>query len=170
MASPQQLAPADPRPKTDPGYAALERRLNWRLYRDSSAGLMAELGSHQMDVVNWFLKTTPTASRRLRRHRLLARRPRSVRQHLLHLRLRAAGGQKPARPMIRPARAPFASPIPRSATTPTKGPSELILGTRGSLYLTSSKGLLFQEQDADARTPKPAARPKRPPRSPPARP
>ena len=48
-----------PRPKTDPQWAALDRRLNWRLYRDTSGGLMAELGSHQMDVVNWLLKTTP---------------------------------------------------------------------------------------------------------------
>jgi predicted dehydrogenase len=30
-----------------------------------------------------------------------------------------------------------------------EGASELILGTKGSLYLTSSKGLLFQEPGAD---------------------
>lgn len=28
---------------------------NWRLYKDRSRGLMAELGSHQLDVTNWFL-------------------------------------------------------------------------------------------------------------------
>lgn len=28
----------------------LERRINWRLYRESSAGLMTELGSHQLEV------------------------------------------------------------------------------------------------------------------------
>lgn len=28
----------------------LERRINWRLYRESSAGLMTELGSHQIEV------------------------------------------------------------------------------------------------------------------------
>ncbi|MGQ9697187.1 MAG: Gfo/Idh/MocA family protein [Armatimonadota bacterium] len=44
------------RPVPDPKY---ERLLNWRLYRDSSQGLMAELGSHQVDVVNWFLGATP---------------------------------------------------------------------------------------------------------------
>jgi len=44
------------RPVPDPKY---ERLLNWRLYRESSQGLMAELGSHQVDVVNWFLGTTP---------------------------------------------------------------------------------------------------------------
>ncbi|HZF41278.1 MAG TPA: Gfo/Idh/MocA family oxidoreductase, partial [Blastocatellia bacterium] len=33
--------------KTDANWTALERRLNWRLYKAHSGGLMAELGSHQ---------------------------------------------------------------------------------------------------------------------------
>ncbi|MEI6915815.1 MAG: Gfo/Idh/MocA family oxidoreductase [Armatimonadota bacterium] len=36
-----------------------EQLLNWRMYKEYSHGLMSELGSHQMDVVNWFLKGTP---------------------------------------------------------------------------------------------------------------
>ena len=48
-----------PVPRTDPGWAALERRLNWRLYRSSSDGLMSELGSHQLDVANWLLGAPP---------------------------------------------------------------------------------------------------------------
>ena len=39
----------------------LERLINWRLYSASSQGLMAELGSHQIDVCNWFLGAAPTA-------------------------------------------------------------------------------------------------------------
>jgi len=31
----------------------LERHINWRLYWESSAGLMTELGSHQLEVCNW---------------------------------------------------------------------------------------------------------------------
>ena len=31
----------------------LERRINWRLYRESSGGLMTELASHQLEVCNW---------------------------------------------------------------------------------------------------------------------
>lgn len=46
------------RPCPDP---KLEELINWRLYRKSSQGLMAELGSHQIDVVNWFLGETPSA-------------------------------------------------------------------------------------------------------------
>lgn len=37
----------------------LERHLNWRLYQASSGGLMTELATHQMDVVNWFLGKAP---------------------------------------------------------------------------------------------------------------
>lgn len=38
----------------------LERRINWRLYRSSSAGLMTELATHQIQVANWFLDAVPT--------------------------------------------------------------------------------------------------------------
>lgn len=37
----------------------LEKRINWRLYRESSAGLMTELASHQLEVCNWATKLTP---------------------------------------------------------------------------------------------------------------
>lgn len=36
-----------------------ERLINWRMYKDYSQGLMAELGSHQTHVVNWFLEAKP---------------------------------------------------------------------------------------------------------------
>lgn len=35
--------------------------VNWRLYRKLSQGLMAELGSHQINVVNWMVGQTPSA-------------------------------------------------------------------------------------------------------------
>ncbi|MCG8444049.1 MAG: Gfo/Idh/MocA family oxidoreductase [Caulobacterales bacterium] len=41
------------------GGAALERKLNWRLYREYSAGLMTELASHQIQVANWFFDAVP---------------------------------------------------------------------------------------------------------------
>ncbi|RMF84738.1 MAG: gfo/Idh/MocA family oxidoreductase, partial [Planctomycetota bacterium] len=34
---------------------------NWRWYRKYSGGPMADLGSHQIDVYNWFLKARPQA-------------------------------------------------------------------------------------------------------------
>lgn len=43
------------------GYPTLEHLKNWRLYRKFSQGLMAELGSHQLQIVNWFTDSRPTA-------------------------------------------------------------------------------------------------------------
>lgn len=37
----------------------LERAINWRMYREYSGGLVAELCSHQIDFVNWVLAATP---------------------------------------------------------------------------------------------------------------
>lgn len=45
------------RPVLDPKW---ERLVNWRMYREYSGGLMAELCSHQVDFINWVLDATPT--------------------------------------------------------------------------------------------------------------
>jgi len=45
------------RPVADP---SLERQINWRMYREFSGGLTAELSSHQIDFVNWVLGETPS--------------------------------------------------------------------------------------------------------------
>lgn len=37
----------------------LEKAINWRMYREYSGGLVAELCSHQIDFVNWVLDATP---------------------------------------------------------------------------------------------------------------
>lgn len=44
------------RPVPDP---KLERQINWRMYREFSGGLVAELCSHQIDFVNWITGATP---------------------------------------------------------------------------------------------------------------
>ncbi len=44
------------RPVPDPQY---ERAINWRMYREYSGGLMAELSSHQLNIVNWMRGGTP---------------------------------------------------------------------------------------------------------------
>jgi len=38
-----------------------DRHWNWRLYKDLSHGLMAELGTHQIHVANWYLGEAPSA-------------------------------------------------------------------------------------------------------------
>ncbi|WP_162236451.1 Gfo/Idh/MocA family protein [Sphingomonas sp. Leaf25] len=42
-----------------PPTPALERKLNWRLYRAYSGGLMTELGSHHLHVSNWIFDHPP---------------------------------------------------------------------------------------------------------------
>jgi predicted dehydrogenase len=48
----------DPRPW---GYPDLEHLINWRMYKVYSGGLMAELGSHMMQIVNLIYGKMPTA-------------------------------------------------------------------------------------------------------------
>jgi len=51
-----------PTPAYDPspwGYKDWEHLLNWRLYKQYSRGLLAELASHQVNVVNWFFGAVP---------------------------------------------------------------------------------------------------------------
>ncbi len=50
----QALSPEEQKYITD-----IERHLNWRLYKDTSGGLMTELTTHQVDVANWFMGTPP---------------------------------------------------------------------------------------------------------------
>ncbi|SDD34906.1 Predicted dehydrogenase [Mucilaginibacter pineti] len=44
------------RPVPDP---SLERAINWRMYKEYSGGLAAELLSHQIDFINWAFDTHP---------------------------------------------------------------------------------------------------------------
>jgi predicted dehydrogenase len=44
------------RPLPDP---SLEHLINWRLYREWSGGLLAELGSHHIETANWIFEATP---------------------------------------------------------------------------------------------------------------
>lgn len=44
------------RPVPEP---SLERKINWRMYKEYSGGLVAELLSHQIDFINWAFETHP---------------------------------------------------------------------------------------------------------------
>jgi len=46
------------RPVPDPKY---ERLINWRMFREYSGGLMAELASHQIDVADWAFGAQPVS-------------------------------------------------------------------------------------------------------------
>lgn len=40
---------------------ALERQVNWKLYRETSGGLLTEVALHQFDVARWFLGALPNS-------------------------------------------------------------------------------------------------------------
>lgn len=141
--------------KTDSAWPALERKLNWRLYRESSGGLMAELGSHQMDVANWVLGATP--------RRVLAsggvdywRDGRDVCDNVFCV-YEYEVRPLPPRPHAGQAVAgssagePYTVRVTYSSlcNNAFEGASELVMGTRGTLLLTSTKGLLYRERAAD---------------------
>jgi predicted dehydrogenase len=53
-----------PEPNFDPsrwGYPDWEHLLNWRLYKEYSEGLIAELGSHQLTATGWFFDALPVS-------------------------------------------------------------------------------------------------------------
>ena len=41
------------------GFKDMRQFMNWRYFRDLSGGLILDLGSHHIDVFNWFLGSTP---------------------------------------------------------------------------------------------------------------
>jgi predicted dehydrogenase len=47
-----------PVPSPDPD-GKLEHLINWRLYRETSGGLVTELGSHHIDIANWVFDAIP---------------------------------------------------------------------------------------------------------------
>ncbi len=134
--------------RNDPKWDELERRLNWRLYKKFSQGLMAELGSHQLDVVNWLLGVPPA--------RVMAtggidywRDGREVADNVFctyeYSLSGAPSGGEPAGPGPHTVRVTYSS----LCNNAYEGASELIMGTRGTLFLTDKKGLLYSEQGAD---------------------
>ena len=132
-----------PLPKSDPQWAQLDRRLNWRLYRDSSRGLLAELGSHQMDVANVLLGRPPS--------RVFAaggidywRDGREVADNVFCI----FEYDMPPAPKGGADAKPYTVRVTYSAicNNAFEGASELAIGNKGTLYLTSDKGLLYREQ------------------------
>jgi predicted dehydrogenase len=43
------------------GFRSMEQFLNWRWYRGLGGGPIVDLGSHQIDIFNWFLGARPTS-------------------------------------------------------------------------------------------------------------
>ena len=129
--------------KTDPRWPALERRLNWRLYRESSQGLMAELASHQLDVANRLLGGPP--------RRVVGsggidhwRDGREVFDNVFCV----YEYEVPA-PVAGEASSTVRVTYSSIQSNAFEGATETVLGTRGTLLLTPNKGLFFRERGTD---------------------
>jgi predicted dehydrogenase len=138
-----------PVPRGDAEFEKLDRQLNWRLYRESSQGLMAELGAHQIDVANWFLGATPKS--------VFAsggtdfwRDGREVFDNIHCLYEYEVSPRKPARgqkAVVGTNEEPYTVRVSYSSlqNNAYAGASELIFGTSGTLFLSQKKGLFFRE-------------------------
>jgi len=127
--------------KGHPDFERLERHLNWRLYKQTSQGLMAELGSHQMDVTNRILGRPPK--------RVLAtggidfwRDGREVCDNVFCVYEYEKENEEGT---------PYTVRVTYSSlqNNAHEGASELILGTKGTLFLTSKKGLFYREETGE---------------------
>ena len=134
-------------------WQELEHRLNWRLYKQFSGGLMAELGSHQLDVANWLLGTTPgrvIASGGIdywRDGREVADNVFCVYEYEVRGKEPGARSQESANAAgLQPARHTVRVTYSSLCNNAYEGASELVLGTRGSLFLTTTKGLFYRER------------------------
>jgi predicted dehydrogenase len=121
----------DPRPW---GYPSWDHLVNWRLFRKYSRGLLAELGSHQISIANWFLDARPegvyTTGGLMRPE---------GREHLDHV---FATFDYPG------GRTVTFSAIESNAYDSTY---EQFMGTKGTLVLTGDgEGYLFREKTAGA--------------------
>ncbi|MEM7367270.1 MAG: Gfo/Idh/MocA family oxidoreductase [Bacteroidota bacterium] len=122
-------------------WKRLEHKLNWRLYASYSRGLMTELASHQLDVVNWFLDSPPTSAIGTGGIDFW-QDGREVFDNLFCLYeypAKNAEGQ------------PYTVRVSYSSlqNNAFEGASELIMGSKGSLFITSKKGLFYQEKRAE---------------------
>ncbi len=142
-----------PVPRTDPKYANLEQWLNWRLYREHSRGLMAELASHQIDVATLLLGTPP--KRALGRGGIdYWRDGREVFDNIFCT-FEYDLMPQPDDPAPGPKDRPYTVRVTYSSiqTNAYEGASEIILGTRGTLFLTPGKGLFFREATPETHAP-----------------
>ena len=115
--------------------AAQEKLLNWRLYRETSLGLLGEYGVHHLDLVNWYADGAPVAVTGLG----------------------ALAHWKDGREVDDSVQAVFEYPrgvlVQWSAalTSTFQEEFELFQGTDGAILLSGQrKGLLFREADAPA--------------------
>lgn len=116
-------------PSPDPERELL---LNWRLDPAVSLGLIGEIGTHQFDVLHWFVGQYPEAVRAT--GRVAAWKDGREEHDTVHCALRFPGG----------ARLDWDATLGNSY----EGQYELLLGTMGAIKLAWSHAWMFKEADA----------------------
>ncbi len=53
------------------GYESMHQLRNWRWFKNLGGGPIVDLGSHQIDIYNWFLGARPDVGARQRPEQLL---------------------------------------------------------------------------------------------------
>lgn len=132
-----------------PDFAEYDHQLNWKLYRETSQGLLGELGSHQLDVANWALGTTPRSVIGVggidywKDGREVFDNITCVYDYIVSPPPAKRGSTLPAGVTAEPytVRVTYSS-LQNNAY---EGASELILGTHGTLLLSDKKGWLYRE-------------------------
>ncbi len=117
------------RPVRDP---ALERQVNWKLYRETSGGLLTEVALHHFDLARWFLGSLPTAIT-VWGSTILWDDGREV-PDTIHCILEFPNGVRMT--------------YHATLTNSFQGSYEIFAGEFGTIYLSGSTGALFKEADA----------------------
>jgi predicted dehydrogenase len=149
-------------------YPDLEHFYNWRMYWDYSGGLMTELGSHQLDVCSWVLDCHPTAVTGVggndywKDDRQVYDNVQVIYEFLIKPNERNRKAFFSSEPSVLELRYMGDKALERMKTEPYiakviyssiganahEGASEEIMGDRGTILLTTTKGLFFEEAAA----------------------
>ncbi len=111
---------------------ALERQVNWKLYRETSGGLLTEVALHQLDVARWYLGALPTSIMAWG-SLVLWQDGREV-PDTVHCLLEFPGGVRMT--------------YHATLTNSFQASCEIFAGEFGTIYLSGATGVLFKEADA----------------------
>jgi predicted dehydrogenase len=137
------------------GYTSLEQLVRWRLYNSTGGGLMAELGSHQLDACSIFLgKVKPLACSGVGTRSFFGdsntetdRNPRSIDDHV-YMTFEFPGKNHPKGPNKGSDKDDVVVMTYSSISTNQFEPyGECVMGTRGTMIVSKeSELMLFKEQ------------------------
>lgn len=111
---------------------SLERQVNWKLYRETSGGLLTEVALHQFDVACWFLRSLPVSVTAWG-NTVLWRDGREV-PDTVQCVLEFPDGVRMT--------------YHATLTNSFQGAYEVFAGEYGAIYLSGGIGVLFKEADA----------------------